>query len=110
MNNIDRSDSISKIDLKKEKNHSQLKFEDQFSSDDSVSSDNSLEDINFGDAHKNQSMLPLKKRFAFSLEDSNLNLRTRPYEQNNPWIKMQQDYIKATTEEDKKILKPEQKT
>ena len=85
------------------------KFEDQFSSDDSVSSDNSFEDKNFGDAHKNQNMLPLTKRFGITIGDSNLNLRTRPNEHNNPWIQMQQDNNKDTAEEDKKLLKPEPK-
>jgi hypothetical protein len=70
---------------------------------------NSLEGKNFGAAHKNQNMLPLKKRFGIYLGDSSLNLATRPYDQDNPWIEMQKDNNKDITEEDKKLLKPEPK-
>ena len=106
MDSIDRSVIVSNYNLKKEEKITFLKFEDPFSSDDS---DNSLEEKTFGDSHKNQNMLPLKKRFGISLDYSNLNLRTTPNEHTNPWIQMQQDYIKATTDEDKKLLKPEPK-
>ena len=106
MDNIDKSLIISNHNFKKEEKITILKFEDLFSADDS---DNNLEEKTFGDSHKNQNMLPLKKRVGISLDYSNQNLRTTPNENTNPWIQMQQDNNKATAEEDKKLLKPEPK-
>ena len=53
-------------------------------------------------------MLPLKKRFGFSLDDSKPNITTLS-ENSNPWIEKQKDYMKTGTEGDKKLLKPEPK-
>ena len=106
MDSIDKSVIISNHNYKKDEKITVFKFEDPFSSDDS---DNSLEEKTFGDSHKNQNMLPLKKGFGISPDDSNLKSRTTPYEYNNPWIQMQQDNNKDTAEEDKKLCKPEPK-
>ena len=106
MDNLDKSNIISNHNCKKKKKITILKFEDPFCADDS---DNSLEEKTIDDSHKNQNMLPLKKRFGISLDYSNLNLRTTPHEHTKLRIQMQQDYIKSTTDKDKKLLKPKPK-
>ena len=92
MDSIDRRVIYYNYNFKKNKKLTYAKFEDRCSSDDSVSSDNILEEKTFGNTHKNQNMLPLKKRFGISPSDLSLNLRTRPSEHTNPWIQMQKDY------------------
>ena len=55
--------------ISKKKKKGKVKFEGKFTSVN-----------NFGDAQKNQNMLPLKKNYLISFGNSNLNLATTPYE------------------------------
>ena len=106
----DRIVIIYNYNFKEEEKVKYLKFKELFSSDDSVSSDNSLEDKTFVDTHKNKNWCTLPTSPCFE-KVLNFPLWFQPGPKTTPSepTKMQYDNIKATREEDKKLLKPEPK-
>ena len=110
MDSKDRNVIIYNYNFKEEEKVKYLKFKELFSSDDSVSSDNSLEDKTFVDTHKNKNWCTLPTSPCFE-KVLNFPLWFQPGPKTTPSepTKMQHDNIKATREEDKKLLKPEPK-
>ena len=110
MDSKDRNVIIYNYNFKEEEKVKYLKFKELFSSDDSVSSDNSLEDKTFVDTHKNKNWCTLPTSPCFE-KVLNFPLWFQPGPKTTPSepTKMQYDNIKATREEDKKLLKPEPK-